>query len=178
MPERQDHNGPVLAIDVVEDGGDWSVIPDCEALVQKAASALAAYPGVLTKNGSVAVALSTDVAIAKLNASFRGKDKPTNVLSFPAGPTAPAGELGDIVLALETITREAVDLDIPLEHHLQHLVVHGMLHLLGHEHETATDAEVMETLEIRILAKLGVHNPYTGDLEDATVGMGDQRRTS
>jgi probable rRNA maturation factor len=86
-------------------------------------------------------------------------------LSFPAGAGASEGRLGDIVLAVETVEREALEQDVPFEHHVQHLVVHGMLHLLGYDHETTADAERMETIEIAILTKLGVANPYTGALE-------------
>ena len=112
------------------------------------------------------VALSDDASVRALNATYRGLDKPTNVLSFPSGVSLaqlPPGEprpLGDIVLALETVQREAGERNIALADHVRHLVVHGTLHLMGYDHETDTEAEVMEGLETEILAGLGVADPY------------------
>jgi probable rRNA maturation factor len=105
-----------------------------------------------------------DARIRVLNAEWRGKDKPTNVLSFPAFPVRIGAELppmlGDIVLAAETVRGEA-ELEVkPLTHHISHLVVHGLLHLLGHDHETDTEADVMEDLERRVLARLAIPDPY------------------
>jgi probable rRNA maturation factor len=109
------------------------------------------------------VTLTDDAAIAKLNRRWREKAKATNVLSFPA-PPPPAPDaprfLGDIVLAFETIEREAREEDKTLGAHLAHLTVHGILHLLGHDHETDAEAEAMEGLETRILATLGIADPY------------------
>lgn len=114
------------------------------------------------------VKLTNDAEIRQLNHQFRGKDKPTNVLSFPAMDEAgihvlPEGFpviLGDIALALETIEREAVAQSKLFEHHVSHLVVHGILHLLGYDHETDSEAEEMEALEVDILKKLSISNPY------------------
>lgn len=153
-----------IEVDLVCDAGDWSALGDAEAVVQKAAGAVAAWPGLISGNAEVSIALSSDAEVGALNGQFRGKSKPTNVLSFPAGPGAPKEFLGDIVLAAETVNREAVEQDTPLVHHVQHLVVHGLLHLLGFDHETAPDAERMEALEISILAEIGIANPYTGEL--------------
>lgn len=102
-----------------------------------------------------------DARIKELNRDFRGKDKPTNVLSFPGpetfdGPVA----LGDIALARETILREAVEQAKTAENHLRHMIVHGVLHLLGFDHEEDDEAEEMEAMEIAILARLGVENPF------------------
>jgi probable rRNA maturation factor len=112
--------------------------------------------------------LSNDASVAVLNERFRGLAKPTNVLSFPAGNGAPDGQIGDVILAQETVEREAREQGVPFEHHVQHLVVHGILHLLGYDHLTAADAEAMEGIEIKILSKLGVANPYTEAPEAGT----------
>jgi probable rRNA maturation factor len=152
-----------LDIDVVHDGGDWAAVAGADDLVRVAATAVAAELDLA--RSEVCVALSNDVQVAELNKSYRGKAAPTNVLSFPAGPTIPIDEdearfLGDVVIALETLQREAGDLGLPVEHHMQHLVVHGLLHLLGYDHRTDTEAQAMEGLEVRILARLGIADPY------------------
>lgn len=117
----------------------------------------------------VAILLTDDEAVRRLNRDWRGIDRPTNVLSFPShgpnqlaqlwGMTGPV-PLGDVVLAVETLLREAAAEQRPPEHHLAHLVVHGSLHLLSFDHETDAEAEIMEALETRILAGLGVPDPY------------------
>lgn len=158
-----------LDVDLVFDDEDrWCGLSDVEAVVQAATDAVAAWPVLLDGPSSVSIALSSDTEVAALNAQFRGKAKPTNVLSFPAGDGSPEGFLGDIILAQETVMREAADQGTPLKHHVQHLVVHGILHLLGYDHETPAEAERMEALEIRILETLGVANPYTGELVAVT----------
>jgi probable rRNA maturation factor len=106
--------------------------------------------------GSVCVVLADDASLRDLNRTFRGKDKPTNVLSFEGE----GEELGDIVLAYETVKREAKEQGKSFASHTAHLVVHGCLHLLGHDHERERDAEKMEALEISILARLGFPDPY------------------
>jgi probable rRNA maturation factor len=158
----------VLEVDVVEDGGDWSVLSDARTLIEKAAAAIACEMGGGEGTGAVAVALSSDADVEVLNRQFRGKPKPTNVLSFPAGEGAPDGFIGDVILAAETVRREADEQGVPLAHHVQHLVVHGILHLFGYDHISTADAERMEAIEISILSKLGVANPYTGALETGT----------
>jgi len=112
------------------------------------------------------VILTSDRAIRTLNRRWRGRDKSTNVLSFPA-PSArkkpwrgAPRHLGDIVLAYETVAREARAEGKPLDHHLAHLALHGFLHLLGYDHESHGQAEAMERRERRILARLGVPDPY------------------
>jgi probable rRNA maturation factor len=157
----------VLEVEVVEDDGDWPDLPNAEGLIVRAATAVADELR-RAKPGSVVVALSSDANVAVLNGQFRGKPKPTNVLSFPAGDGVPDGFLGDVILACETVYREADEQGVPVAHHVQHLVVHGILHLLGYDHISAEDAERMEALEISILSKLGIANPYTGALETGT----------
>ena len=107
-----------------------------------------------------------DEEIRQINAEWRGKDKPTNVLSFPAFPIEPGAMpgpmLGDIVIARETVEREAADLEKSPEAHLTHLLVHGFLHLFGYDHLENDEAERMETIETRILATLGLSDPYAG----------------
>lgn len=110
----------------------------------------------------VSIVLTDDAAQQQLNRQWRGIDKSTNVLSFPQiEPFAPvSGLLGDIVLARETLEREAAELGKPLDHHFTHLVVHGFLHLLGYDHVEESDALQMERLETQILASLGIPDPY------------------
>lgn len=169
VPDDGDDNAPPgddpdlsLDIDVVLDGGDWDQVAGAEQLVRAAAETLAAELAIA--HAEVCVALSNDEQVAELNGSYRGKPNPTNVLSFPAIPMLPVeGEprfLGDIVLALETLQREAADLGVPLAHHMQHLVVHGLLHLLGYDHQTEDEAREMEGLEVRVLSRLGIADPY------------------
>ena len=105
------------------------------------------------------VLLTDDAAVRDLNARFRGKDAPTNVLSFPA-PANPEGHLGDVALAFGVCTREAAEQGKALGRHLQHLVVHGVLHLLGYDHMSDDEAEAMEGLERIVLAGLGAPDPY------------------
>jgi probable rRNA maturation factor len=143
---------------IVEDER-WQALGDVEALVQKAISAI-----FIGKPCTVDVLLTTDDEIRVLNRDFRKKDTPTNVLSFPAAlmpvPPGEMAHLGDIVLAYETVAREAEAAHKPLSHHVTHLVVHGTLHLLGHDHEDDAEAEKMEQQERDILAGLGLADPY------------------
>jgi len=150
----------IPGIDILVEAAGWSRIGNLESTIRRAVEAALASEG--RGGASVSLMLGDDAAIRTLNASFRGKDKPTNVLSFPApvmpGDLEPA--LGDIALAYETCAREAEEEGKTLSDHLTHLVVHGTLHLLGHDHETEAEAETMETLETRILAGLGIADPY------------------
>lgn len=141
-------------IDIEIEDEAWSAaLPDAEALVLIAAKAA------LEDRGGVTILLTDADAVAELNQQFRGKAGPTNVLSFPAPPN-PEHHLGDIALAFGVCAREAAEQDKPLAHHLQHLVAHGVLHLLGYDHLTEAEAEEMEARERRILADLGVPDPY------------------
>ena len=110
------------------------------------------------KRGELSVLFTDDAHIKQLNRDFRSKDTATNVLSFPT--PFPEKLQGDIVLAYETIIREAADKSVPLSHHLSHLIIHGFLHLQGYDHETEAEAAQMETLEIKALAALNIDNPY------------------
>ncbi len=167
MPVRRHQTAATLDVDVIDAGGDWSALDEAEDRIGRAAAAVACWPGLIAQPSSVAIALSSDAEVAALNGSYRGQPKATNVLSFPAGKGNPTGFLGDIILASETVAREAAEQSIPLEHHVTHLVVHGLLHLLGFDHETPAEAERMEKLEIEILSTLHIANPYNGDLLSA-----------
>lgn len=153
-----------LSITIVEEGGDWSAFPSCEDAISEAAAALCRHPHCQRACGAEAtVVLGDDALLRSLNRTYRGKDAPTNVLSFPFQLPPGAEEgccIGDVVLAVETVAREAGEQRVAPVHHLQHLVVHGLLHLLGFEHETVAEAEAMERLEAQILATLGIADPY------------------
>lgn len=141
----------------IEDPAWTSDRPDAERLARRAAEAALASEGAAGE--TVTLLLTDDAAVQGLNARFRGKDKPTNVLSFPMPPN-PERHLGDIALAYGVCAREAREQGKPLAHHLQHLVAHGVLHLLGYDHMTDEAAEAMEGLERVVLAGLGVPDPY------------------
>ena len=145
----------------------WQTEPDAEAVIQRAIAAAAQITDADDGEAELAVMLTDDAGIRTLNLNWRGIDKPTNVLSFPALPPTGAGGpddaprmLGDIAIAYETTRREADDEQKPFEHHLSHLAVHGFLHLMGYDHEKDDDADAMETLEQEILAQLGIPDPY------------------
>lgn len=127
---------------------------------------------------SVSIKLSDNAEVHALNREWRDKDKPTNVLSFPmlddeeldavlnGTYDAPEIMLGDIILAYETCVAEAKENDIPIAHHATHLVIHGMLHLLGHDHIEDDEAELMEALEVKALASMGLNNPYNDQIDN------------
>jgi len=143
-------------IDVVIEDPAWEeALPNVEALVLQAAAA--AVP-----DREIAILLTSDAAIHAMNDQFRGQDKPTNVLSFPAGDMA-GDHLGDIALAYGVCAREAGEQGKSLTHHLQHLVAHGALHLVGYDHEDDADADAMEAKEREILAGLGIADPYASE---------------
>ena len=145
----------------IEDAGWRVALANAEALVQAAAeAALAALPA--KSRGDLVVLLTSDAEIRALNARFRNKDQSTNVLSFPAAPN-PHHHLGDVALAFAVCAGEAKAQGKPLSDHLQHLVAHGVLHLVGYDHEDDGEAEAMEALERRILAGLGVPDPYAAE---------------
>jgi len=155
-----------LSLAVVTEAGDWTSFGAIDRAILAAGAALAgASPVVLALGSEACIVLGNDALVRRLNATYRGKDAPTNVLAFPfvqppgPGPQA-AAYLGDVVLAAETVLREAGAQAIEPAHHVQHLVVHGLLHLLGYDHDSAAAAEAMERLETDILATLGVADPH------------------
>jgi probable rRNA maturation factor len=145
----------------------WRAEPDAEAVILGAIEAAASTVEADTGDAELAVMLTDDAGIRTLNRNWRGIDKPTNVLSFPA-LQPPGGQetdgaprmLGDIAIAYETTRREADEEHKPFNHHLSHLAVHGFLHLVGYDHEKDGEAEVMEGLERDILRNLGIPDPY------------------
>ena len=154
-----------LDIDLMIEAGAWPGEDVLRALVNRAVPMALAEAEVEAVDGvELSLVFTDDASIQSLNAEWREKDKPTNVLSFPAFPMAPGDALppmlGDIVLAYETVKREAELEGKPLENHITHLIIHGLLHLLGYDHETDEEAEEMETLERQALARLAIPDPY------------------
>jgi probable rRNA maturation factor len=148
-----------LKIDVMIDSKRWKEPAKIKAVIRRALAQAAAETR-STAGGELAIVLTDDSAIRTLNRDWRGIDKATNVLSFPAKNNGPQPHLGDIVLAFETIEREAKSEHKPLVHHLAHLAVHGFLHLVGYNHERDKDAHEMEQAERDILRQLKIPDPY------------------
>lgn len=163
---------PELDIQISVEEGGWPDEETLFALSEKVLQAAATYLSEHEKQPfpplpvEISLVFTDDESIRQINAEWRQKDKPTNVLSFPAYALEPGGKpgpmLGDIVIARETVAREAVDLDKDFDDHLTHLMVHGFLHLFGYDHIEKDEAEEMEGLETRILAALGLSDPYAG----------------
>lgn len=171
----------MLVVETIVAGGGWDSAVDWEALAARAcAAALAETPNAgLDRAGyavEVAVRLTDDAEVQGLNAQYRGKDKPTNVLSFPmvqpdlieALSAGDDGEtlLGDIVLAGETVVSEAAAKALSPADHAAHLIVHGLLHLLGYDHEGDAQGTAMEAIETAALARLGLPDPYRPDPDE------------
>jgi probable rRNA maturation factor len=154
------------AIDIAVQSPLWQAEPAAEKTVRRAIAAAArAAPA----DGEVSVLLADDAAVRNLNREWRGIDKPTNVLSFPAAAgTAPL--LGDIAIAYETLRGESDAAHTPFLHHLAHLAVHGFLHLLGYDHQDDSQAEAMEALERDILARLDIADPYAAREREPETG--------
>jgi probable rRNA maturation factor len=159
-------------IDVSVEADGWSTAFDPEDLSQTCINAAAkgrhSMPDMAWE---VSIVFSTDARMRELNRDWRKIDKPTNVLSFPAphpGKGAPVAPLGDIILGLETVKREAAEQGKTFRDHTAHLIVHGFLHLIGYDHETDNEAEHMEGEEVGILAAIGISNPYDGDWRPET----------
>ncbi|MGL5361449.1 MAG: rRNA maturation RNase YbeY [Bosea sp. (in: a-proteobacteria)] len=158
--------GPAIQPDLNIEADVWETLPDLDALVGRALVAgLAEAPFQPMSGAELNILLTDDARIRAINLEWRGFDKPTNVLSFPAANPdriAKSPVLGDLVLAHETIAREAEADGKTFPDHLSHLLIHGLLHLLGEDHETEAQAEAMEAREIAALARLGIADPYAG----------------
>ncbi|GAK43804.1 conserved protein [Tepidicaulis marinus] len=177
-PPGRQSRAPLLETEIGRQGGGWQA--ETEELLLRAFQT--AFADALTfpetdwpqeaMTAELSVLLADDNFVQSLNRKFRGKDKPTNVLSFPAPPSpspAFAGQeaglvLGDIVFGFETVMREAAEQNKTFDAHMQHLAVHGLLHLLDYDHQSDEEAGTMENYERQILAKLGVGDPYAGDM--------------
>jgi probable rRNA maturation factor len=160
-------DAPAASADVaigVRAAGWRRAVPRAASLCRRAVAAALQESGA-ARPGESAVVLADDRLVRRLNRDWRGKDAPTNVLAFPSDPpddpsAADPPLLGDVVIALGTVRREARSDDKPVADHLAHLVIHGTLHLLGHDHQRARQAARMEALEVAALARLGIANPY------------------
>jgi probable rRNA maturation factor len=153
-----------VEIDILIEAGDWPDEQRLEALTRPAIAAALAEADIGQAQTELSLVFTDDAHIRSLNAAWRNKDKATNVLSFPAFPVERGNALppmlGDIVLASETIRSETLLEGKPFEHHMSHLIIHGLLHLLGYDHETADEAEEMEGAERRALGRLAIPDPY------------------
>ena len=179
-----------VSLDISAPSPLWRGLLRARAIARETIAAAVAESGAVSSDGTeLSLCLADDAALRALNARWRGIDKPTNVLSFPAAVDAVADrvdrapkdvrkgahlttghgarlQLGDIALAYETLAREAEDLGVPLADHYRHLLAHGFLHLIGYDHETDEEAERMEALETRIMARLGAADPYARAVVD------------
>lgn len=159
-----------LDIQISVEAEGWPSEDELQALCERVLGAAASYLATETRQPfpkmppEVSLVFTDDASIHEINAEWREQDKPTNVLSFPAYPLVPGKlpgpMLGDIVIARETVEREAVALEKSFDDHLTHLLVHGFLHLFGYDHIDATEADIMEANETGILAGLGLSDPY------------------
>lgn len=150
-----------LSFELIVEAGGWPDADILAAIIEKVSNALV-LKRPLPRDRQVCFLFTDDVTMAGLNREHRGKPDPTNVLSFPAHESA-AGELGDIALAYETLCREADQKSVSVDDHIAHLVLHGILHLLGYDHQTQSEAEKMEAIERETLSQIGIADPYAGD---------------
>ena len=166
-PRSSSRPGGVDMFIEIEDAGWAEAVRSPERLIERAV--FAALQGQLEGEAELSVILTNDARIRELNAHYRDKDKATNVLSFPVDQQMPEGPevLGDVVIALETVLAEAEEQGKLVPDHLSHLVVHGVLHLLGFDHIDAAEAEEMEALERQILQTLSIADPYADTVLDA-----------
>ncbi|HEV7911600.1 MAG TPA: rRNA maturation RNase YbeY [Methylocella sp.] len=162
-------------IDVTIEAEEWASLDAPSQLADDAILAAIGESAVsLAANAEVSVLFCDDGFIRDLNRKWRGVDQPANVLSFPSGgDAASAPLLGDIVIAFETASREASEAGRPLRDHVAHLLVHGFLHLIGHDHIGAAEAETMEALERAILGRLGIADPFRESLIEEAAGAND-----
>lgn len=154
-------------IELTIEDGEWPALcADAGAIAVRAAhAALEDHAAAPRQSIELSIVLASDERLRALNRAYRGIDKPTNVLSFAAEAEARAGDqtpllLGDVIMARQTVAREARSGGLPVADHLSHLVVHGVLHLLGFDHEIEADARKMQAREAMILARLGIADPY------------------
>ena len=152
--------------DIVMMSSAWESVANLDKLTLRVIEQAAQTSGAkLGANCELCIAYSDDEAVRVLNAQWRGLDKPTNVLSFPTpGALATKPMLGDVIIAYETVVREAREQDKNVNEYIAYMIVHGFLHLIGYDHETSADAEVMEEVERRIARALGLSDPYEGTL--------------
>jgi probable rRNA maturation factor len=175
---------PRLAVSIAVPCREWlRAVPAARRICGRAARAALSGAGVGFADAEFSLMLADDTTIAGLNHTYRGRDAPTDVLSFANSDLPPAGSLpdeplpdkrapvllGDVVVAFETASADAAEQDKPLSDHLVHLVVHGALHLLGYDHEDEADASRMENVEIAVLAGLGIANPYLAEVQRSSV---------
>lgn len=155
----------MITIDILTESPLWGDSEAYETLAKSCADAVWSRLELPQTETELSLVLTDDASIREINAQWRNKDKPTNVLSFPAfevaAGDAPGPMLGDIIIARETVEREAVDEQKTFDQHLHHMIVHGLLHLLGYDHEDEEEAEEMEGLEREILHALAIPDPYT-----------------
>lgn len=158
---------PSIAVDIAVEAEAWGDEARWRPLAETVAAAVAARDELIVPEAAeLSLVLTDDARIRVLNRDWRGFDKPTNVLSFPAADADdddPGPLLGDVVVAHETTAREAIDEARRFDDHFAHLLVHGLLHLFGFDHEDDAEAEEMEALETEILAGLGIADPYAED---------------
>lgn len=154
MTTRSKKRSQPRAIAILTDDTEWKAAPAVIRLVRRAAGLALAEA---KRTGGVTILLTGDTRVAELNAQFRGQNRPTNVLAFPSDD---AGYLGDVAIAHGVVAREAREQGKTFANHAAHLAIHGVLHLLGHDHMIERDAKAMEAIEVRILAKLGIADPY------------------
>jgi len=152
----------MLAVDLVVFDERWNAVPGLERIQLLADAAIRTLER-QDDGDEVVVALSTDDEVRQLNRSYRGKNSATNVLSFPAVADVETRSFGDVILAFETCEAEAGERGIELSDHACHLALHGILHLLGQDHEDEAEAEAMERLETRLLGSLGIADPHSAN---------------
>ena len=155
-----------LNVELVVSDERWNSVPGLQRSIDLAQAAYAQL-AVEPEPREVVIAFGSDEEVHQLNRTYRGKDKPTNVLSFPTAGTTDTGLIGDVILAYETCAEEAEQRGIELSDHACHLALHGVLHLLGQDHEDDDTAADMEFLETRLLATIGIQDPHSADLLDS-----------